>query len=306
MVQVLLRILPFILLVSVFAACKKDQSDYFTDNDAPPYSQVSSVKLRNYVNRVFIDLIGREPLDEEMDLETYNLKINQASPDARITLVNKLMFDSAFRPGDSSYTFAYFRRLYDLNKVRFLEGVSDNGLQGEANIYRNNAISDSLGGNMPGYEENMDQYNRLLLVLRSPEQLKNGSIGFQNQLGFMIHNSVYDIINMNSFNFVNAAFSDLLFRFPSQNEFNIAYNMVENNQSGALFGSVASNKTQFVSLISESNEALQGTIIWCYTSLLSREPTSAELNSELLKYGVDKNLFQLQQRILISDEYANF
>jgi hypothetical protein len=255
---------------------------------------------------VFIDLIGREPLDEEMDLETYNLKINQASSDARKTLVNKLMFDNTYRPGDSSYSYAYFRRLYDLNKIRFLEGVSDNGLQGEANIFRSDAVSDSLSGNTAGYEENMAQHDRLILVLNSAEQLKSGNIGFQTQLGYMIDNSVYDIINMNSFNFVNASFSDLLFRFPTQSEFNIAYEIVENNQAGNLFGSVASNKTEFVNLISQSGEALQGTIIWCYTNLLSRQPDSAELNSELLRYGVDKNLFQLQQRILISDEYANF
>jgi hypothetical protein len=299
-------LVSYSILLFFLSSCKKEGGEFIPDNDAPPYSQISSVKLRNYVNRVYIDLLGREPLDDEMNLEVFNLKSAQASVDSRKSLVEKLMFDASFRPGDSSYTYAYFRRVYELSKIRFLEGVSDVGLQGEANIFRNNAISDSLGGNTSGYEENMAQYQKLMRVIGSAEEFKSGVIDFQELSSFMINNSVYDIINMNSFNFVNAAFSDLLFRFPSQNEFNLAYEMVENNQSGSLFGGVASNKDEFVNLIATSGEALQGTIIWTYISLLSREPGSAELASEMLKYGVDKNFFELQKRILISDEYANF
>ncbi|MEZ5171979.1 MAG: hypothetical protein R2850_00305 [Bacteroidia bacterium] len=297
-------LLSFILLV--FVSCSKEKSEYITDNDAPPYSEVSSVKLRNYVNRVFIDLIGREPLDEEMDLETYQLRQNHASVQSRLDLVNRLMFDDSYRPGDSSYTYAYFRRVYDLGKIRFLEGVSDEGLQGEANIFRNNAISDSLGGDQAGYDENMAQYNYLIDVLGSAQAFMDGTISISEQNGYMLLNSVYDIINMNSFNFVNATFNDLLFRFPTQNEFNIAYDIVENNTPGALFGAQASNKSQYVSLISSCSEAAEGTIIWCYTTLLSREPSSTELNRELQKFGLDHNFHELQQRILISDEYANF
>ena len=37
---------------------------------------------------------------------------------------------------------------------------------------------------------------------------------------------------MNTFNFVNAAFDNLLFRYPTQNEFNNSYFMIEDNQLG--------------------------------------------------------------------------
>ena len=58
--------LGMILISLLIAGCKKDEAQIFTDNDAPYYDKVPSVKVRNYVNRLFIDLLGREPLDAKM------------------------------------------------------------------------------------------------------------------------------------------------------------------------------------------------------------------------------------------------
>ncbi len=299
---------PILLFLSLIliTSCRKDGGELIPDNDAPPFSKVSSVKIRNYVNRLYIDLIGREPLDEEMNLETFFLQQSNADFASREALVNKIMFDSTFRDGDTSYSLAYFKRIYELNKIRLLEGVSDELLADEAGIFRSNAISDSLGNDLPGYEENMQKYTQLIQVLNSLKALKAGSISIQDQLSFMLQNTIYDLINMNSFNYVNAAFNDLLYRFPTQNEFNISFNMVEDNVPGTIFNQTGQTKGDFASIISQSNECTQGIIIWCYTTLLAREPSSQELYQELQAFGVDKNLQKLQLRILISNEYANF
>ncbi len=294
------------LIISCFTSCRKDGGELIPDNDAPPYSKVSSVKIRNYVNRLFIDLIGREPLDEEMNLETFNLLQSNADLVSRETLVRKIMFDSTFRNGDTSYSLSYFKRIYELNKIRLLEGVSDQMLLDQAGIFRNSAISDSLGNDLPGYEENMQKYMQLIQVLNSSMALKSGSISLQDQLNYMLENSIYDMINMNSFNYVNAAFNDLLYRFPTQNEFNICYGMVEDNVPGTIFQATGQTKSDFARIISQSNECIQGIIIWCYTTLLAREPSSQELFQELQAFGSNKNLQELQLRILISNEYANF
>ena len=39
------------------------------DNNPPYYNEVSDVLINNYINRIYIDLIGREPLDAEMEPE---------------------------------------------------------------------------------------------------------------------------------------------------------------------------------------------------------------------------------------------
>ena len=300
---------PFIVLLLVLClplACKKASSDYYTDNDAPAYSKVPSVKVRNFVNRAFIDLIGREPTDEEMEYNTGTVQADNASKAAREALVDRLMTDTTFRSGDTSYTMAYHKRIYDLGKIRFLEGVSEYQLGQQAMIFRSSALSDSLGGNSSGYEESMLKYQRMVDLIESSSRYFKGEITIEQQYAAMLNNAIYDLINMNSFNFVNACFSDLFYRFPSAAEFTIAYAMVEDNAPGQLFSSTGQNKDEFVALITNSRECREGIIVWCYQTLLARNPSSAELYDELLVFGQDNNLKALQKRLIASDEYANF
>jgi len=134
-----------ILLISLLiVGCKKDEAQIFTDNDAPYYDKVPSVKVRNYVNRLFIDLLGREPLDVEMDQETATLQADNVSKTSREALINKLMQDNEFRDGDTSYTLTYHKRLHELAKIRFLEGISDESLRESAGIERSGEYSDSI------------------------------------------------------------------------------------------------------------------------------------------------------------------
>ena len=111
---------------------------------------------------------------------------------------------------------------------------------------------------------------------------------------------------MNTFNFVNACFDDLFFRFPSSSEFQISYAMVEDNAAGNLFGNPGSTKADFIRIMTESLECRQGVIIWSYITLLARHPTSEEMDLELQKFGVDADLKALQKRLLTNNEYANF
>ncbi|HOY29297.1 MAG TPA: hypothetical protein PLR96_10010, partial [Flavobacteriales bacterium] len=48
------------LMALALVACKKEELVVRPDNEAPDYDGVASVVVRNYVNRLFIDLLGRE------------------------------------------------------------------------------------------------------------------------------------------------------------------------------------------------------------------------------------------------------
>jgi hypothetical protein len=296
-----------ILLISLLiVGCKKDEAQIFTDNDAPYYDKVPSVKVRNYVNRLFIDLLGREPLDAEMDQETATLQADNVSKVSREALINKLMQDDAFRDGDTSYTLTYHKRLHELAKIRFIDGIADEELRGQASINRSDAISDSLSGNMVGYEENMAKYARMVSILNSRSYYQSGQIDLFSVYASMVDNSIYDIINMNTFNFVNACFDDLFFRFPTSAEFQIGFSMVEDNTPGSLFGAPGQNRADFVRILTQSNECKLGVVIWAYNTLLARNPTSTEMELEMQQFGADSDLKALQKRILITNEYANF
>ena len=53
-----------------------------------------------------------------------------------------------------------------------------------------------------------------------------------------MHNGIYDLINMGSFNFVNAAFDDVYGRKPSSDEFNRSFKIIEKNIPTFIFNQV--------------------------------------------------------------------
>lgn len=298
-------LLLFLALSICFTSCEKELV-IEPNNDAPDYSKVPTVKIRNYVNRIFIDLIGREPTNNEMDIEVGKLRNENLSTESRSQLINQLMFSQSAVDGDTTYQLAYYRRLYELQKIRFLEGVSDNQLQDERNIFLQRYLSDSLSGNMESAAVALLEANKIKKVLHSRADYMNGLINFSDLYAAMLNNDIYDFINMNSFNFVNACFNDLMYRYPSNAEFQISFNMVEDDVAGVLFQTPGTNKTDFIRIITQSREAFQGTMIWAYVTLLAREPSTLEINQQLNNLFLTKDLQALQKTIMISDEYANF
>ncbi len=289
----------------LFVGCKKEDL-LFEDNDAPPYSGVSTVVLSNYVNRLFIDLIGREPLDTEMTAEIAALRADSLSFESRGILVDKLINSTEFIEGDSSYRRAYAVKLYENLKARFVEGASDAVLLQEYGLWRGNAILDSLNGDMTGYALKMQEANRLEAVLDSREEWQNNQIDIDEMIRRMMFNAVYDNINMNAFNFVNASFDDLFFRFPTQPEFESAYTIIEFNQPAVIFNTVALNKSEYLNALTSTGEFHEGMVIWVYRSLLSREPASAEVYVHAVDFASSLNISAVQRAVLISDEYAGF
>lgn len=298
-------LLIVVSIVSALASCKKEEV-VFEDNTIPPYSEIPTVVVQNYVNRLFIDLIGREPLDSEMELEVSLLEESNLSSESRVNLVNQLMFDTAPLPGDSSYTFAYHVKLYDDLKARFLEGASEDILNFEYGIFRGQAISDSINGNFSGYTLNMQEANRIALVQSSRSELQSGNILIDEMVKRMLINSIYDQINMNSFNFINATYNDLFFRFPTASELDLAYNVIEFNQAATIYGSLAQTKTDYVDILVSNGEFDEGMIIWAYESLLARTPSSNEVFEQVIPFSNNYNFKEVQRTILTSDEYAGF
>ena len=122
----------------------------------------------------------------------------------------------------------------------------------------------------------------------------------------LIFNSIYDQINMNSFNFVNASFDDLFYRFPTQAEFDNAYDVIEFNQPAMIFGEVVQNKTEYLNVLTASPEYSEGMVIWAYNSLVARDPSPQEVFEASGDFSSTMNFQSIQRGILISDEYAGF
>ena len=294
-------ILCFLLIVS----CKKDVV-IIPNNNAPNYSEIPTILLENYVNRLYIDLIGREPLDDEMENDVQFLRDNDVTFESRDSLISKLQFDTTYIPGDISYKNAYFLRLYEMVKVRLIEGVSNAYIQNEMGIFLFFYEVDSIAGNLIGAHNNLIGYYRLKSIIDSELSLYHDSINIKEMHKRMINSSIYDQINMNTFNFVNAAFDNLLFRYPTQNEFNNTYTMIEDQIPQSVLGSSGTNKEDFINIICNTREFYEGMIHWSYITLLARTPTTQETDYLMNDFYITCDFHKLQRYIMKTDEYAHF
>lgn len=292
------------LIIALFS-CNKE-TRLIPDNDAPDYSGISTIKIENYVNRLFIDLIGREPTQVEMNQQVSFLKGNDLKKEARIQLVERLMNSNDFVENDSSYSIAYSKRLYELYKARFLEGASNQTINEFIGIAEQDYLSDSLNGDLSAMEISRERFTQLKKVLLIPQFIQSNQLLFTDFYQWMLLNDVYDFINMNSFNYVRSCFNDLFDRFPTNSEFQVGFDMVENNVSGSLFNQIGSTKADFTLILVQSNECYEGSIRWMYRTLLAREATSVEVQTTMVNFMANKDMRWLQTQILITDEYASF
>lgn len=294
-----------VLILLTLFSCKKEQQ-IVGNNNAPYYDEVPTVLVEFYVNRLFIDLIGREPFDEEMANEVAFLRSYDLSMESRDSLILKLQTDTNYIPGDSSYKMAYYHRMYEILKVRLMEGASNSEInQFSSNAY-NQYVVDSIAGKMLDAYNKLLDYRNLNDVVKSEMQYYNGEISIRDVHRRMIYNAVYDEINMNVFNYINAVFDNLLFRYPTTFEFDESYKMISDNTPQILLGQSGQSKYDFADIICDSRGFYEGVIQWAYLTLLARVPTSEETDRIMNTFYYDYDFQYIQRQIMISDEYAHF
>jgi hypothetical protein len=296
--------ISILLLVLVASSCKK--GELVPDNNAPYYDGIPTVKVQNYVNRLYIDLIGREPLDTEMIADVATLRAENLSMESRDLLITKLQTDTNYISGDSSYFVAYYQRLYNLFKFRLLEGASDAEIDVYMGLSQNDIFSDSLNGDSLGMQRAKLEVAKYQRVKAIPFELRSGVIDIRIAYARLLNNGVYDFINMNSFNFVRASFNDLFGRYPTQNEFDNSFAMVDANESRLVLGQPGQNKGDFINILVNSTEFKEGLIRWAYKTFMARDATTAEVNALMQDFNTTLNFPNMQKEILKTDEYANF
>lgn len=289
----------------LLASCAKEE-DLVPDNDAPYYGEVSDVVIRNYINRCFIDLIGREPFDTEMEAWLINLKSGELKVEVRETMLVNLQSDTSFVEGDGSYKLAYYNRIYEQKKARFIEAASNAEIDEIRGPIASGIISDSINGNWEAVAAAREMVAHLDAIKAAELDYLNGTITINVVCARMLDNAVFDQINMNTFNMVNAAFDNLFFRFPTGAEFTAGYNMIEYNQPGTIMGQGGQNKSEFVNILTESNAFYEGMVIWAYQTLLARTPTALETEKAMQYLLEDHDLQRLQREVMSTDEYAQF
>ena len=299
------KLIYIFFIVFIMSSCKREDN-IIPNNNAPYYGEIPTLLLENYVNRCYIDLLGREPLDDEMIEDVQFLRDNKVTVESREQLLYKLQFDTTFIEGDSSYNQAYFHRLYELVKVRLIEGAANSYINSENANWLFEYEKDSIAGNMINAYKRLLEYNKLNDILKSEKQYRNGVISVSEFHRRMVYNSIYDDINMNTFNYINAIFDNLLFRYPTSYEFNECKLMIDDNSTQILMGASGNCKYDVTTIICNSDEFYEGLVNWSYITFLGREANVQE-RDELMNNLITFNDYQRIQRIILSsDEYAHF
>jgi len=287
-----MRILSILSFCAVLAigGCTKREERLIPGNIAPPdYTIPNSLKV-NFINKLYIGLLGREPEVAEFEAAKSMLDASNFSKTSRASLVDTVLNNSVF-----------YDREYEIMRSDLLN--STDTLQ----------INDMIGTfqfllSSPAYMEQWPviqiELDKLILLKNAPSNLKNGSISIKKMQEIGCNNFFFDNINMGSTNFVIATFQHLLLRNPTAFETQEGVKLVD-GFSGTLFLNTGNSKTDYFSIFFNSSDYCEGQVKLLFTRFLFRLPKSEEAvyYTNLYKSAFDYN--KLIKEILITDEYAN-
>ncbi len=285
----------------IFSSCKKDPllidnhiDTTITGNHPPLYHGISDLQIKLYINKLYVDLTGREPDSLEMLNHFDALKTNNLSVTARGAIADELLATPEF-----------FSRLFDLTSADMTNGIDTVAISQEVYQFYSFIYYDSING----YPQNIPYYNyeinRMVSVYTCASDLKNNTINLREFYRRFMDNYFYDQVNMGTENFVKGSFDDVYLRVPTTSELQLSSSMVDGAPS-TLFDQSGSSKTDYENIVVNSPEFTEGFIRKCYRQYLLRNPSSGEMGLATLAMNVSLDWKTMIKNLVVTDEYAGF
>ncbi len=278
-----------VVLMALLSGCKKDEI-IIDDNTAPPDSTISTLVLENYVNKCYISLLGREPMEQEADDALAALRSGNMDVASRNAMLEEIIDNSEYRTKVLEYnTQKLLNSGFDTTDIQLL-------------IYVHSDLLDDPQY-APFYDFIVETIANLQLLLDTPEDFENGTIDMIEMHRRLVTNDIYDQINMGSFNFVLSMFNNFLFRDPTVDEHNAGITMVDDFVA-VIFYETGNSKEQFIDIFLHSDDYYEGQVRELFSRYLFRDPTSAEQAYHSVRYKESGDYERLQKDILSLDEFA--
>ncbi len=260
-------------------------------NESPPDLTVPGVVQENFVNRVYISLLGRKPESQELNSALGQLSQANASASARKKVVLDVLRQRAYKD-----------RLYNTARIDLLNNVDTAEIANFLFVF-NQALQD------PQYQSFIYliefEINRLEELSAAAPQFLRGDIDKAELHRRMVNNNLYDEINMGTQNFVLSVFEHFLNRYPTQAEEQQCILMVDGTNAIA-FGKEGSSKEDFLDILLNSDAYLEGQVFDMYEALLFRVPLSAEMAEGTLRYRQTQAYDSVLTDILVTDEFLGW
>ena len=282
-----MRELLFLFLVIVFSSCNKVEDVIVDGNIIPPDYTIENSTIDNYINKLYISTIGREPTETEFDNAFITLHESGLSQDSREIIIDEVLDKSE-----------YYNNLFKLESANILTGIDT------ADINQNILVLNALLSNSQGLDS-MYFYDYLQKMLKLQEVLPGLSSGAISNIEMhkrMINNNFYDEINMGTENFVISIFQNFLGRYPSFSETENASTMVDGGNASLFFIS-GTGKEEFINIFFGSDEYFTGQTNTLFNRYLFRNPNSEESVNYSLDYMETEDYKILQKRILSTNEF---
>ena len=277
------------VLIFLLGSCKKDKIEDISGNTPPPDFTVETVVKENYVNKLYISVLGRQATDIEYSEGLKLVNESDLSETGRLELISSIMDKED-----------YFHNEYETIREDLLDGVDTS----EVTKYKKILIDSK---ERTDDQDLINSYDSLIknldLILEIIPGLENNAFNFVEVQRRCVDNYLYDNLNMGSENFVVSMYQNFLFRYPTSQEIISAVDMVDGNQNVVNF-EIGRSKRDFLKIFFSSDEYLEGQVRTAFIRFLFREPNVEELFHMKVLYKADLEFKSLQKRILILDEYV--
>jgi hypothetical protein len=274
----------------LFSSCKKEEETVVvTENVAPDDETIEDVVVSNYVQKLYISLLGRKSTDAEKDAGIAALKATNVSVESRNTLVSGIIAQEA-----------YFDNEYGIMRADFLHNADSASFQESKIVYE---FALTLTVNPIEIAFIQDALERIEPLIALEGNLKNGTVSIKEAHEIIVNNIIYDEVNMGAENYVVSLFQNFLLRYPTVAELESGVDIYR-GVPGILFTTSAKNKDELIEVFFDYGEYYEGQVRINYLRFLYREPTDDEIVLLANQYLSSGDYKDLQKYILSLDEYA--
>ncbi|MCX6198670.1 MAG: hypothetical protein NTY88_05550 [Bacteroidetes bacterium] len=282
----------FLVIVFCISSCKKEtvyRDVIIPGNVPPPDYSIDSATINIYVNKAYINIIGREPVGSERTDALVVLRQHNFSVADRKQFVQALLN----RPEVNS-------NLVILARSEYLGNTDSFDIAQQIFVYQNGL---TIPDYAPFYPLIRFEITRLDTLQTTLQQMNAGTCNYREMLRRTTNNYFYDQLNMGTENFVVSTFQNFLFRYPTEYELTNCKIMVE-GQNSLAFLQTGKDKNDYLGIFFRTNDFYEGQVRYIYKKYLFREPNSAEMAYYAGIYKANENYKDLQLEIFSLDEYA--
>lgn len=278
-----------LMVVLATLSCSKDEDELVEGNIAPPDNTIEEVVVNNYVQKLYIALLGRKATIDEKNSSVNALKASNLSVESRYSLISTVLAN-----------IEYFDNEYAIMRSDYLNNA-DSASYAEAKGIMELAITLTVNPIEIAFWEN--ELKRIEPLIALENDLASESKSIKEAHKVIVDNYVYDLINMGSENYVVSLFQNFMHRYPTDAELEAGKNLFD-QKPDVLFAISAKSREELVALFFNDLEYYEGQVITSFLRFLYREPTDDEIVLLANQYKNGGDYKSIQKYILALDEYV--